>query len=226
MPEMDGMRASQAIRALTDIELQPRIIAMTANAMEGDRERCLQAGMDDYVSKPVRVQELVTALLRVPASSTAADVGDLEQSFAPTQQNGLSRTANTPPDPNQSTRPAAQDAEALLTALRETIGDQADGLLPELSNLFQDEGPLLLASIRKAIDDGDHQQLAAAAHTLKSSSASLGSQDLPSLCEKLETLGRSGTTIGAAEHIALLDKNYARFAAILNLTCTTLATSH
>ena len=69
MPEMDGIRASQAIRALADLKLQPRIIAMTANAMEGDRETCLQAGMDDYVSKPVRVEELVTALLLVPAAS-------------------------------------------------------------------------------------------------------------------------------------------------------------
>ena len=197
MPEMDGMRASQAIRALTGIELQPRIIAMTANAMEGDRERCLQAGMDDYVSKPVRVQELVTALLRVPTSIQAVGAADVAGSVT------------------------QQDADELLATLRETLGESADGLLPELNDLFQDEGPQLLAAIGKAFDDGDHQQLAAAAHTLKSSSASLGSHDLPGLCETLETLGRSGTTIGAAEDIALLDKDYARFVAILDLACAT-----
>jgi signal transduction histidine kinase/CheY-like chemotaxis protein len=63
MPEMDGLEATQAIRNLTNIA-QPRIIAMTANAMEGDREACLKAGMDDYVSKPMRVNDLVEALDR------------------------------------------------------------------------------------------------------------------------------------------------------------------
>jgi PAS domain S-box-containing protein len=195
MPGMDGLRASQAIRALADVEIQPRIIAMTANAMEGDRETCLQAGMDDYVSKPVRVEELVTALLLVPAASDGADTGDLYGSSATTaaasQQHGLK---------------------------------QADNLLPELSELFQEEGPRLLCAIREAINDADHQQLAAAAHTLKSSSASLGSQDLPKVCEQLEALGRTGTTTGAADKITSLHEGYARFTAVLDLACAARAT--
>jgi CheY-like chemotaxis protein len=63
MPEMDGLEATRTIRGLADAIRQPRIIAMTANAMQGDREICLEAGMDDYVSKPIRVEELVNALL-------------------------------------------------------------------------------------------------------------------------------------------------------------------
>jgi PAS domain S-box-containing protein len=217
MPEMDGLRASQAIRALGDLGMQPRIVAMTANAIEGDRETCLQAGMDDYVSKPVRVEELVTALLLVPSTSDGVAADDLDEPPAATgtaspEQNGLRRSTNG------TARPVGQqDAEDLLAALRETIGDQADNLLPELSELFQDEGPRLLRAIRGAIDDADHQQLAAAAHTLKSSSASLGSQTLPKVCEQLETLGRAGTTIGAADHIESLDEGYTRFTAILDL---------
>jgi PAS domain S-box-containing protein len=217
MPELDGMRASQAIRDLADIEFQPRIIAMTANAMEGDREACLQAGMDDYVSKPVRVEDLVAALLLVPASSAAPT-----STAASAQHNGLIRSTSLPPDRDAPPRPVGHhDAEALLTALRETVGDQADILLPELSELFQEEGPRLLAAIREAINDADHQQLAAAAHTLKSSSASLGSRELPKVCEQLETLGRSGTTTGAADQIASLDAGYARFTAVLDLACAT-----
>ncbi len=225
MPELDGMGASQAIRALPDLKLQPRIIAMTANAMEGDRETCLQAGMDDYVSKPVRVEELVTALLLVPATPDGAIA--LDQNGSPAagrpvtpEQNGLKRSTDAAVLPVSQ-----QDADDLLAALRETIGDQADSLLTELSELFQEEGPRLLAAIREAINDSDPQRLAAAAHTLKSSSASLGSQDLSKVCEQLETLGRTGTTTGAADHIASLDQDYTRFTAILDLAARQSASS-
>ena len=67
MPEMDGLEASRHINTRWPAGQRPRIIAMTANAMQGDRELCLAAGMDDYVSKPIRVDELVNALMRVPA---------------------------------------------------------------------------------------------------------------------------------------------------------------
>jgi PAS domain S-box-containing protein len=226
MPEMDGLQASKAIRALAYLETQPRIIAMTANAMEGDRETCLQAGMDDYVSKPVRVEELVTALLLSPPSSDQAAAANHNGSSAshtgsPASSPELESqdpSTSVPPERNATFSPVGpQDAEDLLTALRETIGDQADELLPELSELFQEEGPRLLGAIREAVNDADHQRLAAAAHTLKSSSASLGSQDLPKVCEQLETLGRAGTTTGAAEQFACLDEGYARFTAILDL---------
>ena len=76
--------------------------------------------------------------------------------------------------------------------------------------------------MHEAIDEADHQQLAAAAHTLKSSAASLGSRDLPNLCQHLETLGRSGTTTGAEQYTISLDEGYARFTAILNLACASV----
>jgi PAS domain S-box-containing protein len=218
MPEMDGLRASEAIRALRSIETQPRIIAMTANAMAGDRETCLAAGMNDYISKPVRVDELVTALLQVPTTLAA--------SLDPSAQDaGQEQLSSESPDPDETTpRPRQEDADELLNALRETIGKQANNLLPELSELFQEEGPRLLESMHQAINEADHEQLAAAAHTLKSSSASLGSRDLATLCQHLETLGRSGTTVGADKYTTSLDQGYARFTAILNLACATLPT--
>jgi len=71
MPEMDGLEATRAICARWSTGERPRIIAMTANAMQGDREECLAAGMDDYVTKPIRVEELVAALSRsIPQIST------------------------------------------------------------------------------------------------------------------------------------------------------------
>ena len=65
MPEMDGLEASRRITAKWNVDARPRIVAMTANAMQGDREACLAAGMDDYVTKPIRVEALVESLLRV-----------------------------------------------------------------------------------------------------------------------------------------------------------------
>jgi CheY-like chemotaxis protein len=64
---MDGLEASRRINAQWPNEKRPRIVAMTANAMQGDREMCLAAGMDDYITKPIRVDQLVQALMRVPA---------------------------------------------------------------------------------------------------------------------------------------------------------------
>jgi len=66
MPEMDGLEASRRITAKYKPQERPRIVAMTANAMAGDREMCLAAGMDDYITKPIRVEALVEALMQVP----------------------------------------------------------------------------------------------------------------------------------------------------------------
>ena len=68
MPEMDGLEATRRIVARWPDGSRPRVVAMTANAMQGDREECLAAGMDDYLTKPIRVEALVEALARIPAS--------------------------------------------------------------------------------------------------------------------------------------------------------------
>jgi CheY-like chemotaxis protein len=67
MPEMDGLEAARRITAKWTAGVRPRIVAMTANAMQGDREMCLEAGMDDYLTKPIRVERLVEALNLIPA---------------------------------------------------------------------------------------------------------------------------------------------------------------
>jgi CheY-like chemotaxis protein len=70
MPEMDGLEASRRITAEWQAHERPRIVAMTANAMQGDREQCLAAGMDDYLTKPIRIDALVDALLNSPSKDS------------------------------------------------------------------------------------------------------------------------------------------------------------
>ena len=72
MPEMDGLEASRRITSKRPAGQRPRIVAMTANAMQGDREMCLAAGMDDYIAKPIRVDQLVEALMLVPSRQGAS----------------------------------------------------------------------------------------------------------------------------------------------------------
>ena len=73
MPEMDGLEATRRITTEFEGAARPRIVAMTANAMQGDREMCLEAGMDDYIATPIRVDRLVDALLNVPSASRRTD---------------------------------------------------------------------------------------------------------------------------------------------------------
>jgi PAS domain S-box-containing protein len=182
MPELDGLAATRQIRMQWPADRQPRIIAMTANAMQGDREACLDAGMDDYISKPVQVKELQTAL---------------ERSATPRAGSGAAP-------------PAEVLDQNVLDELRKLEADGAPDLLADLIGLFQQETPPLLDSIRDAVATGNADKLRAAAHTLKGSSGSLGARGLAALCADLERVGRSGSVAGAAALLAPLAAEYAR----------------
>jgi CheY-like chemotaxis protein/HPt (histidine-containing phosphotransfer) domain-containing protein len=173
MPEMDGFEATARIREHergTGGHIP--IIAMTAYAMKGDRERCLAAGMDRYISKPIQAAQLLQALAEVlPGAAPAA--------AAPA--------------------PAAPPVEMLLdpeTALERAGGDEA--LLAELAELFRAEAPERLAEIRAAITRQDAVALARAAHTLKGAAAVFGAAGAVEAARELEAMGRGGDLAGAA----------------------------
>ncbi|MEM9135946.1 MAG: response regulator [Cyanobacteria bacterium P01_F01_bin.42] len=181
MPEMDGLTATQEIcRRYSDAE-RPRIIAMTANAMQGDREKCLQAGMDDYVSKPIRFNTLSQALIRCEPRT--------HDTPEPKTPNGQQSSIDAQSD--------AKDNSNLMdyAALKETIGVM--GMEPReciemLLEIFLDETNTLVDTMQSAISEGDANALNFAAHTLKSSSASLGAIALSQQCRDLEQMGRAG----------------------------------
>jgi len=172
MPEMDGLEATRRIRARTDIA-QPRIVAMTAGAFADDRERCLAAGMDDYLAKPVRLGELAAVLVRA-GDGAGADVGG-----SPGAHGDPAGEAAVPPTFDPS----------VLTALLGSLGDGAPVAERNLIEAYLGELPCLVERLGHALDSGNRASLRAAAHTLKSSSANLGALRLSHLCADLDACG-------------------------------------
>ena len=184
MPEMDGFEAARRLR-LSDA--RPRIVGMTALAMAGDRERCLEAGMDDYISKPVRPEELQRAL--EAAASQAQPV-----------------TASPVPVV-EVPQPAAIDPQVLAN-LRELQDPDEPDFVVELIDHLLTETPMRLANIDEAIAAGNAQAINRLAHSLKSSCGNLGAVGLATLCATLERAGAEGRVDGTR---AMLDAAYAEF---------------
>lgn len=202
MPELDGFDATREIRAAeTGERARVPIVALTANAMEGDRERCLAAGMDDYLAKPFKRSDLVAVLRRwldlTPRSRAACE----ERSKAPPAK-----------EPRASTvpMPAAFDAAAFQNALPPGMGLDSP-LARKLLRLFVGESAKLLAEVERAAAAADAQALFRAAHSLKSSGASVGASALSSLARELEALARAGESAALADHPARLRLAYERF---------------
>jgi CheY-like chemotaxis protein/HPt (histidine-containing phosphotransfer) domain-containing protein len=164
MPGMDGLAATAAIRE--EERASGRhipIIAMTAHAMTGDRQRCLDAGMDGYISKPIRADELFAALDRL--LGTGATTADNERGAAP--------------------------EESAVDWSRTLIDPDADReLLRAMVEAFLEEGPRLVAQLRQAIDDGNADQLRLTAHTLKGSLRYFRGGPVIDVIEELEHKGR------------------------------------
>jgi CheY-like chemotaxis protein/HPt (histidine-containing phosphotransfer) domain-containing protein len=189
MPEMDGLEATRQIRQRYPADKAPCIIAMTGNALMGDRERCLAAGMDDYISKPVRIAELQDLLERWGPTRTRK--GDT--SF-------LTRTA-------AATRETLID-QSILAELSEMSGADEGNIVRELVDLFLENAPQCLAQIKQSLADAP--KLSFHAHALKSMGLNLGTRRLVEICQQLETVGASGNLAGAPDLLRELEIVFAQ----------------
>ncbi|MGB3513710.1 MAG: response regulator [Microcoleaceae cyanobacterium] len=198
MPEMDGLEATRQIRQQWSAELSPRIIAVTANAMSEDREECLKAGMDDFITKPIRVKELEQVLQKSQRINT-----DILKSQSNKQ------LSNNIPNNSKMKMGMKPILDVRMLESIASMGDEE--LLSEIIQDYLKYSPGRLKAIREAIATDDPKKLRMAAHNMRSSGANLGAVSLASICNKLENLGRADTTTGAAELFPLLEIEYEGF---------------
>jgi len=190
LPDMDGNAVTGRMRERERERGLPRvpIVALTANAMRGDRQACLAAGMDDYLSKPILLDDLRTIVNRWldeacrgpgEAGRDGAAVGD-----------GASH-----PSPEISHGPGLDPAS--LDALRESFASSPDGI-GEIIGSYLESVDRLCAQIAQAIAEDDGAAMARAGHSLKSNSATVGALELAGVAAEIEKIGRAGGTVGAA----------------------------
>jgi signal transduction histidine kinase/DNA-binding response OmpR family regulator/HPt (histidine-containing phosphotransfer) domain-containing protein len=179
MPEMDGLEATRRLRQELLPSQQPYVVAMTANAMQGDREQCLSAGMDDYISKPIRVEELVRAL------SAARPLDGYPAAFPiaglPVQEPG---------QPAQAQQEEVLDRSALEN-LQETLGGDFANLALLIQS-FLEEAPALITDLHRFVSSADVAGVRRAAHSLKGNGSEFGARAFAELCRQLETDALAG----------------------------------
>jgi signal transduction histidine kinase/DNA-binding response OmpR family regulator/HPt (histidine-containing phosphotransfer) domain-containing protein len=214
MPEMDGYTAASEIRRLekTSARLTP-IIALTANALRGERQKCLDAGMDDYLTKPVDFTKLASTVsrwLKVPALTPEEPV---EAPPAVAVQDAPLSPLPAAPAP----APAPVAVEALGEALDPAVFDGLRKLStdsPELLGIivssFREEAPTGLNLMAAALVEGNAAALRSAAHKLKGSGGTLGAKRLAELSGKIEAIAESGDLTGAAELVQETCREYDR----------------
>ena len=217
MPEMDGYETTRRLRLLesgaaTEAGLDDGrpahvpIVAMTAHAMKGDRERCLEAGMDDYLSKPFTRGQLADVLHRCLADGptevpdTAADRGG-----------------------DASTHDGGVVDDATLNELRALDRDGSGDSLRYVLTLYLDKSPQLMTRLAEAVEAGDAVAMGNLAHSSKSASANVGATKLSTLCESLELLGELVQKLGylpatdkAGNTLAAIQGEYAALQAVLS----------
>ena len=182
MPEMDGYEATAHIRAAEQaLDRRTPLLAMTANTQRGDAEKCLAAGMDDYLAKPITLAELRRKLEKwLPRAAASAGAG------------GAQTAANLPAPADVVSIPApaghaAQDApveRAVFNKLRDILG----AALPQAVAPFLEDAPVYLAELEQAVHAGDAEAARARAHALKGAASNLGANPLAQLAQQAEAL--------------------------------------
>ena len=180
MPVMDGFEATAAIREQGGNGSYVPIIALTANAVEGDRERCLASGMQDYLSKPISVERLHGAL----------------QKWLPVEAEKLA-----------ANEPGSID-ETSLDSIRSLKGVGGDHMVRRVVDLYVTNSAMLVEDLKLALHNLDSEAVRQSAHALKSSSQNVGALGLATLSQELEEMGRTGRFERPQDYLTELEELY------------------
>jgi two-component system sensor histidine kinase/response regulator len=209
MPGLDGYAATRIIRERETTAVRPPlpIIALTANVMQSDRQRCLDAGMTDYLSKPFSLDQLCAALRRwLPQPSIAGS--------ASTQPVSRPTTGTDAPSA-QAHQPSSHIDQKTLGNLRALQRQGKPDVLSKVMHIYFNHAPKLLDDLRQAVAQGDAPAIQHAAHSFKSSSGNVGALTLASLCQDLETMGRTNCIANAVEMLSVIDTEYQEVRSVL-----------
>ncbi len=204
MPEVDGYEAVRRIREQEKTAGTPRhtpIVALTAHALPSDRQNCLSAGMDDYLSKPFRQEQLRAIVERWLGSKAVAAA---EKDGLSAELRSSTPGGGSPPKPD-----ASMDGSA-LEAIRTLERQGSAEVLKKVIEIYFRETPPLLQSLREAAVRTDAAALQRAAHSLKSGSANLGARRLAELCRGLEAAARSGDLSEAQQQVAEIEVEFGK----------------
>jgi CheY-like chemotaxis protein/HPt (histidine-containing phosphotransfer) domain-containing protein len=195
MPELDGYGAAAAIRAREGAADHLLIVAMTAGAMEGEREKCLAAGMDDYITKPVTGAVLDRVLERWLPAESAPLLGP-------------------PASGRDGIASSAADGEKVLARLR-SLGDADPQFVMKFVNLFLETAAEQLVLLETAAEQGDRDATRRVAHSLRGACGNLGADRLEALCAELEARARENKLTDASAAVRLLLEEYQRLRSAL-----------
>ncbi len=192
MPELDGWAATAMIRAQeAQADSRLPIIAMTANAMPEDRTRCLEAGMDDYLSKPIRETELIAMLMQWGQPSVASAAEADEQASEP------------------ASTTAALNHE--IVSMLQAMGDELEPtFFRDVIEAFFTDTTVLIATLQQALTSEEINIIECTAHTLKGSSTNVGAFGMAAICDELEAAGHAADSSGIAACLTRLESEFAR----------------
>ncbi|MGH8228072.1 MAG: PAS domain-containing protein [Steroidobacteraceae bacterium] len=217
MPLLDGYAATSRLRKLEPLATRTPIVALTASAMAGQRERCLEAGMDDLLTKPLDIERLQSVLDRFglrAAGGTSAD-GELD----PAAVARLVAAGLSPPRDARDSRNGTPDAPIVLAAFLELTG--GDGAFArEIAATFLATSEALMAELRQCAGNDDRAGIARAAHSLKGASANVHAYALRELCAEIEIRAAEAAARELVRQLARLEAERLRVVAALQSAAT------